>query len=69
MAGATKDYKARLRTSVDEDTYRAIERVAVAVIRQLPNDVQLGVVAAGLMFAATAFAEGASHADRLITED
>lgn len=68
MAGATKDYKARLRAQVDDATYTEIERAAVKILGALPKDVRLGSLTAALMMAATAFAEGASQAERLIKE-
>lgn len=66
MSGATQEYKAKLRASVDAATYRDVVRVALRLLEHLPKDAPLGTITAGLMFAATAYAEGASHAASLI---
>lgn len=69
MSGATKEQKDRLHRSVDAPTYKQIQDTAVKVLDGLPKDVPLGTLTAALMLAATAFAEGASHAERLIKAD
>lgn len=68
MVGATQDYKRLLRKSLDTKTYEATSAHAVQILKSLPADVPLGTMTAALMLAATAFAEGASHAVRLIDD-
>ena len=68
MAGATKDYKAGLDAQVTPAVAKEIRLVAQRIIQGLPGDVPLGTLAAGLMLAATAYAEGASHADLVIQQ-
>ncbi len=67
MTGATNDYKAQLRRSVDDATYKEIKGAALRILDTLPKNVPLGSLTAALMLAATAYAEGASQASRLIT--
>lgn len=66
MNGATQRWKANLRRNVDDDTFNTVCRTALQIINGLPKDVPLGSLTGALMLAATAFAEGASQAPRLI---
>jgi hypothetical protein len=69
MKDATQDYKRRLRASVSDQDYQEIANASIQILRTLPPSVKLGNLAAALMLAATAFAEGGSQADRLIEEE
>jgi hypothetical protein len=66
IGGATAAYKRNLRGQVDRACYRRIERIANDVLAKLPKSQGLGDVAAALMLAATAFAEAAGQAHRIV---
>lgn len=66
MKGATHAFRSDLQGKVDDPTYRAVVRTALTVLDNAPKDVPLGTLAAAMILAATAFAEGASQAKTLI---
>lgn len=63
---ATQAYKADLRGQVDRACYRRISQIANDILAKLPKHEGLGDTAAALMLAATAFAESAGQAHRLL---
>lgn len=65
-AGATQSMKVELQRQVDAATYGDITTAAHLILGSLPKKYPLGTLTAALMLAATAYAEGASHADALI---
>jgi hypothetical protein len=65
MSGATQQYKQQMRLSVDAATFADIQAAATQILKQLPK-YPLGTTTAALMLAATAFAEGSTHAEQLI---
>ena len=67
MKGATKEYKDRVKKTVDSKTYDQILGLASLVIRSLPKG-KLGTVAVGLQLASLAFTEGAGNAWKLVDE-
>ena len=66
MTGATQNYKRSLRSQVDRACYRRIAILTNEILQTLPRTAALGEVSAALMFAATAFAEAAGHAHRIV---
>lgn len=66
--GSTKRYRDQIRQAVSKETAKEIERISVRILQSLPNDERLGNLTAGLMLAATAFAEGAFEAQKLIED-
>ena len=64
--GATQQLKAQFRRQVDDATYRQIAQAAHDILGALPKKYPLGTLTAALMLAATAYAESAPHASKLI---
>lgn len=56
MAGATAEYKVRLRQVVDERTYHEVTTVATNILSSLPP-AEVGTLREGLRLAATAYME------------
>ncbi len=66
MVGATASYKAHLQRNVTPAVFADVVRLSGQILESLPKDAPLGTLTAAVMLAATAFAENAAQARRLI---
>ena len=66
--GATQALKSHFRQQVDAATYQQIAQAAHDILGALPAKYPLGTLTAALMLAATAYAESAPNAARLVDE-